>query len=154
MPYLGPLVMSLFILLHYKNLSLGKTELGFILLVALIGTMVDGIKYASGLINYQGGYSGINWLAPLWITAMWGGFAALLNHSLKWLRKSPVLGFVLGAVFGPLAYLTGVKTGVLSFNISQTTSILILALVWGTAIPVLVWISGRLVKGGRNEAIN
>ena len=55
-----------------------------------------------------------------------------------------MLAFVMGAVFGPLAYLTGVKMGVLTFGPSQPMAVAILAAVWGIAVPMIYLLSNRL----------
>jgi hypothetical protein len=78
---------------------------------------------------------------------MWMGFAALLNHSLLWLKKSPLFSFIMGAVFGPLSYLTGLKIGVLEFNLPRIQSIMILSAIWGFAVPSLYWISKKIGVG-------
>jgi uncharacterized membrane protein len=76
---------------------------------------------------------------------MWVGFAALLNHALGWLRGRYLLAALLGAVFGPPAYLTGVQFDVLAFNVERWQAIAILAVVWGTAVPALLMLSEKLL---------
>lgn len=146
MPWLGPVAMLLFLAIHFRYLAYGKREFYLLLSVALLGTMVDSTKAFTGLIEYRGGY-GIAWLAPLWITAMWVGFAALLNHALGWLRGRYLLAALLGALFGPLSYITGVNFNILEFQMPKAVSIAVLAAVWAVAVPLLFlmsnWIVGR-----------
>jgi hypothetical protein len=146
-PWLGPLIMAYYLLFHFRYLGYGNRELLFILIIAVAGTFIDGMKFFSGFITYKGGWSGIEWLAPLWITAMWAGFAALVNHSLKWLKRSYILAFALGAIFGPPSYLAGVRFEVLEFNLSNLNSVLLLSAIWGTAILTTVWLSNRMKLG-------
>ncbi len=152
MPWLGPAIMAAFLFFHFRFLGHGKREALFILLAGLFGTVVDNLKAGLGLIDYSGGWPGLEWLAPLWITAMWAGFAALLNHSLGWLRERYILAFLLGALFGPPSYLTGVKFDVLHFNLSTLNTVLILAGVWGSALVLMVWGTKALNIGGRHAS--
>jgi hypothetical protein len=55
------------------------------------------------------------WLAPVWIIAMWAGFATLLHVALRWLLPHRWLAALLGAVGGPLAYYAGMRLGAVNF---------------------------------------
>ena len=142
LPLLGPLYMVIFLGVHY-SLFASNREMLLILIAGAGGTFVDGLYGRSGILRFESGYEHI-WLAPLWITAMWTGFTATLNHALKWLKGRPVLGFVMGAIFGPLSYFSGEKLGVITVLWSWTSTSLILALVWGTAILALYQLNERL----------
>ena len=45
---------------------------------------------------------------------MWMNFALTLNHAMAWLKGRPVVGLILGAIGGPLAYFAGAKLGAAS----------------------------------------
>ena len=143
--YLGPLVMGLFVSLHLFYAADGTKELIFLFSATLLGTLLDTAKASSGFISYGGGYPGIGWLAPLWITAMWAGFASTANHSLRFLINRRIATFAAGAVFGPLAYLTAARFGAITLNLSLILNIIILSLVWGTAMPLMYAGLKRLV---------
>lgn len=143
-PFLGPLVMTLYLVADHYSLTKPKSELLLILSAMLIGTVADTVFKATGLLSYAGGYSFAPFLAPLWITTMWGGFAATLNHSLGWLKNRFVLSFVMGAIFGPLSYLAGSKFGAITFNMEQTLTFFVLGIFWGLAIPGLVMLHNTL----------
>ena len=142
-PYLGPLVMLIFLSIHFARLEIRNKELLFATLVGLIGTFVDTVLLQTNLIEYQGVYT--DNIAPLWITAMWIGFAATINHSLAWLNNKWIMSFALGAIFGPLSYYTGIKFEALHFEISVLT-ISILALLWGVVIPYLYYLNGKVLS--------
>ena len=148
--YLGPIVMLIFLSTHMLIMGKGKNEVLFLCLIAFIGTIVDSIKLATGFISYMGGYETIKILAPLWITAMWTGFASTINHSLGWVHGRYFIAVMLGVVFGPLSYMLGVKLEALTFNYSLMVSAVILAIVWGTAIPLMYWLSNKLGLSSRN----
>jgi len=137
-PFLGPLVMTLYMVIDHFSLTKAKSETLLILSAMLVGTIADSIFKATGFLSYAGGYSFAPFLAPLWITTMWGGFAATLNHSLGWLKHRPALAFLMGAIFGPLSYVAGSKFDALVFNQDMVTTSIVLGLFWGIAIPGLV----------------
>jgi hypothetical protein len=136
MSWLGPLAMLLFLVLHFRFSAVRQQEILFILTVGLIGTFIDSLFAVSGMLIYAGGY-GLSWLAPLWITAMWLGFTSSMHHALRWLKSAPILGFITGAVFGPLSYYTGMSLGVIESGWPLLWSMVVLALVWGATIPIL-----------------
>ena len=138
--FIGPAVLLLFLTLHFSSQPIQRSEMLLLVVAGLIGTVIDSMKSATGLIIYEGGLTTIPWLAPLWIVAMWIGFAATLNHSLGWLRGKYLVAFLLGAIFGPLAYLSGRSLGVMEFNFPTSVTIVALAIIWGTALPLLYWL--------------
>ncbi len=144
LPWLGAVMMAIYLLIHLRILGLGKREMLFIMVIGAAGTVVDSVLATTGVIHYEGRWPIVNWLAPAWIIAMWAGFAALINHSLKWLKGRYILAFLLGAIFGPPAYFTGVKFDVLEFHLASPTMIAILSMVWGLSIPAMVWLSQRM----------
>ena len=103
---------------------------------------MDTILLQTNLIEYQGVY--IDNIAPLWITAMWIGFATTINHSLVWLNNKWIMSFALGAIFGPLSYFTGIKFEALHFEISLLT-MSVLAVLWGVVVPYLYYLNGKVV---------
>lgn len=139
-PLAGPAAMLLFLIIHSTRVSNISNEWKFIIAAGILGTAVDSALAYSGVIKYFGGWSqGIP--APLWISAMWMGFAATLFHALKWMRRSNIIGILMGVIFGPLSYYTGVKMGVLEFPFSTPLALIVLAMVWGSAIPLLYHMS-------------
>ncbi len=137
-PLLGPLAMTLYLIADHYSFTKGRAETLLILSAMLAGTIADTIFSLTGFLSYAGSYSFAPSLAPLWITAMWGGFAATLNHSLGWLKNNSLLGFTMGAVFGPLSYMAGAKFDAIIFHQSLGFTVVILGLFWGIAIPGLV----------------
>ena len=49
--------------------------------------------------------------------------------------------FLSGAIFGPMSYLAGLKLGVLNFNFSHLSTIIIIGITWGLAIPIMYYIN-------------
>jgi|GEM_PF-231668 len=143
MPLAGPLAMMLFLLINHLWISRNSEELQMVLAVGIFGTAIDTMLFGGGLIRYEGGY-GSALIAPLWISAMWMGFAATIHHALAWMKKSVWLGFSMGAVFGPLSYWTGHNFGVLNFEQPLLSTLTVLALIWGLTIPLLYKLSSTM----------
>ena len=135
-PWLGPLAMTFYLVADHISLNKRSAETVTILSAAAIGTIADSIMSNLGLIAYAGGYASLPQLAPLWITAMWAGFAATLGYSLSWLKPRLWAAILLGAIFGPLSYLAGQKFGAL--ELVSEWSIPALVIFWGLAVPGLV----------------
>ena len=142
-PYLGPIVMTLFLFIHILFFKLNQSEFFFIALVSLFGAFIDTAFLQASLIEYRG--LTFDLFAPFWIISMWAGFAATLNHSLYWLAEKWLLAFLMGAIFGPLSYLAGIKFGALNFNPNFKT-LGILAIVWGIVLPSLYKLNQKIVR--------
>ena len=141
-PYFGPFVMSLFIFFHLLMIKNKKKEILFLSIAGIIGFFVDSFKAFSGFITYNGVFS--DNLAPLWIIAMWIGFAATINHSGSWIKKRYLIAILLGAIFGPLNYLVGDNMDALSINMNFSQNILVLSFVWGVSVPFLYYLAEKI----------
>jgi len=145
-PLMGPIVLTIYLGVHLRLIRFSQSEVILLLAAGLLGTAIDTFFAATGAVRYSGGYENLHWLAPVWISAMWIGFSATINHSLKWLKNRPLVGFIMGAIFGPLAYHTGTRFDVVQVSDQPLLSWVTLALAWGLAIPTLYYISQRLQR--------
>ena len=144
MVYLGPVLMATFLILHFTYISSNYSEIKLIILFGLAGTLIDTSIAFFRVLEYNGTYTQDTLIAPLWITSMWCGFSATVNHSLAWLKKRYFASIVLGAFSGPLSYLAGVKFGAIHFISSPVISLGIIALVYSFAIPFMYWVNEKL----------
>ena len=144
--YIGAIVMSLYIMIHLLYISDHyKKEFKLILITGFIGTIFDSLFIGFNIFSYSSTFSVIPLIVPLWITAMWAGFATTLNHSLYWINKNYYIAFLMGFIFGPISYLTGESFKAIQFNMETVNSLAILAFSWGIAIPLVVYINHRIV---------
>lgn len=144
LPWLGPVVMALFLTLLFRSLSLSFSVLWRIALLGMIGSSVDGVLSLLGVFHFPGAIS--NW-SPPYLVALWIGFVANFEGPLSWLRQRYLLACVLGAFAGPLNYMAGMKFGAVSFGFSLSTSVLILAIEWALLLPTLLMLHQRMTGG-------
>ena len=146
--YIGPLLTLAFIILHANFFIVNPKEIQLIVIVGVVGTIVDSCLFFSQSFIYAEAYSENLFIAPLWITAMWAGFAATVNHSMTFFKGKWLLMVVAGAVFGPAAYYTGEGFGAITFQSTPLLSILIIGAVWALAMPLVFFINKKLGLGG------
>ena len=139
--YLGPAMMIIFLIVHYFLFVTDIRELYLVAIFGVIGTLIDSLMFLSGSFIYSGSYTPDIFVAPLWITAMWAGFSATVNHSMSWLKGKWLLMVVAGIVFGPVAYFTGEKFGAIEFHLSFLSSIIVIAIVWGLSMPLIYYVN-------------
>jgi hypothetical protein len=151
-PWLGPVVVALHIGIHIYWSEKRQQEAVFIFSVTILGIFVDSLQKVTGLVDYAADFQSVPWLAPAWIVAMWALFATAINSSLQWLNNRYGLAFLLGAIFGPLSYRAGAAFGAATFPFGETISLIILALIWGTVMPLLISINQKLVSPSKITA--
>lgn len=144
--YLGPAFVLVYLAIHmyYIPSKSRLVEIKLLLFAAFFGTLSDSVLLNFDLLVYEG--LTFNAVAPFWITAMWVGFTATLNHSFKGLENRFFIQLLLGLVFGPISYLTGKNFGAISFNSTYTESsiLLVIAVMWCVSFPLLYSVSKRI----------
>lgn len=108
--------------------------LGLLLESALIGLGAYG---AAGL-------RAATFLAPLWLGALWAGFAATLAGSLAWLRGRYVVGALLGLVAGPIAYASGAGLDALELGPDHRLGLALIGVGWAAAMVGVLALDVRL----------
>ena len=119
-----------------------KPEVMMVLLVGALGTAVDSVQAFAGVFVFESGYW-TYWLVPFWLTVMWMQFATLFHFILAWLSGRYILSALLGAVGGPIAFLTGEKLGGVMFPMGTIYSLKILGAVWFFVTPACVFLADR-----------
>jgi len=76
------------------------------------------------------------------LLAMWALFATTINHSMAWLKDRYFLALILGAIFGPLAFIAGENLGAVVF-VDRPKALAALALGWSALMPFLLWLAER-----------
>ena len=143
--FIGPFFVMLFLMLHFFYVINQKKEMIFILICFFIGLLVDTFFLRFNIIDYKG-YLPDNFnIAPLWVISLWMCFGASISHSFKWVKGNYLLLSILGAVSGPLIYVSATKLEVLYFNYAIYINLISVSIAWGLFLPFVVYISDKLV---------
>jgi hypothetical protein len=148
--WLGAVAALAMVAAHLRTLPNRRSELRLILLTVLIGFTTDSIFAASGLLQYEAGVI-VPWLAPVWILSLWVAFGTTLNLSLRWLKNRWWLGMALGAVSGPMSYLSGSRLGAVEFS-DTGLALICLSITWAILLPSLAALAAR--SDAANDAMS
>jgi len=140
-PLWGTAAVAAAIAWHVAISARPATELALAGLLCAIGLVAESLAVAQGHVAYPAGQP-VAWLAPYWMVALWGEFAIALNVTLRWLKGRPVLAAVLGAVFGPLSFMSGVRLGGARF-VDEPAALITLACMWAVLMPLVMALSCR-----------
>jgi hypothetical protein len=119
-------------------------EIKLAAIAAMVGLVVDTAYIRTGLLAYPapGPWQAV---APIWILALWIGFALSLNHSLAWLKGRPMGAALMGGIAGPFSFWFGATSWKAAEFVAPTPLVLaVLAFVWALIIPALVAVAERL----------
>lgn len=142
--WIGPLALVAFAAWQLPTSSQPRADTILMLGTALLGFAIDSFWVQSGLMRFT---TPLPWAtaAPVWIVALWMGFALTLNHSLASLKRHLAWAAALGVIGGPLAYAAAAGAWN-AVELSEPTwmAYSALALAWGLVTPVLLIAAHRL----------
>jgi hypothetical protein len=138
-PYSAVLAVVPFILIHFATTQEKLPDLKLLLTMALLGTVLDSLYIALGLIHYNGGYS--PYIAPLWVTALWALLSISINHSLSWLQDNLWMASLFGAIGAPISYLAAIKLGAGTLTAPPWLVLTAIGLAWSLLFPALFKLS-------------
>jgi hypothetical protein len=138
-PWLGPLLIAGYLLLHWLLIVPSNREMLFIFTGGLMGFGADNFFLFAGVVDYQGG--GWSMLAPIWMLFVWFSFLSLFHVSLQWLETRYWLAAVLGGVGGPMSYWWAETIGVFSLGEPFVQSLIFLGATWALITPVILFLS-------------
>lgn len=139
-PEVGTLSAISLLLVHLSLASEVKRELRLIAAFGLFGAALDTLHSCLGVLQFVSGHW-MGCVAPLWIIVMWMQFATLFRYCLRWVLRRYMLGALLGALGGPLAFWAGERLGAISFMPHTWVSLAVLAINWAIALPFLMWLA-------------
>lgn len=133
----GPMVLSAFTTVHLSLTPTPGRDLRLLAAAVLLGVLVDGLLGASGLLSYASG-NDLHALAPIWILALWAGFALTLTHSMAFFARRPLAAAAFGLLGGPAAYAAAATVaGAVTFPAGSGPALVAVAAGWAIALPVL-----------------
>ena len=139
---LGMIIALGVIIYHVVNQGDSRKELKLVLVAVVIGLLWETWVLSLNILRYPSHPEALFW-APTWLIMMWALFATTINLSMGWLKGRWVLSVLMGAVFGPLAFIGGEKLGAVVF-LDSTLSIITLSVGWGLLMPLLLWTAERI----------
>lgn len=142
LPWVGVAVTAVAVAIHLSLSPAPGRDSVLILAVSTIGALWDGLLVGVGLLEYPSGMV-LPWLAPVWIVALWAGFATILPVSLRWLLGRWRLATLFGAIGGPLAYYAGMRLGAVTFP-DPVAALAALAVGWAVLTPLTCWMALKL----------
>ena len=149
--WLGVGIATAVVVLHLTLIKPGRREAMVLALSGFVGLVLDAVVLQLGRVQFPGAERDAL-LAPVWMAALWVAFATLLSDSLAWLRGRYKLAQLFGALGGPLSYYGGAKLGAIQLIEPIRNSLIVIALEWWLAMPVLLKISETLHPTSKLEA--
>jgi hypothetical protein len=135
-PWLGAIPALAVLALHlFVSRAVMRAEIKAVVAIALFGILLETGFMAAGLVTFAGAPL-LGVLPPIWVWALWLGFASLPNGSMGWLQGRTGLQMLLGLVFGPLAYWTGAKMG--AAEMPTAGALVIIGLAWALAFRAIM----------------
>ena len=133
-PWLGPAVVLATLALHVRQKPTREQAREVVVLAAavVLGFLVDTALLRAGVIVLPGAR-----VSPPWLVALWPNLAATTTPggSLRALARRPLVGVLLGAISGPLAYEAGARLGAISLDPSRGRALVLLGLAWAGVLP-------------------
>lgn len=143
---------AIVLIVHMINTPTFLIDIKLLAVMAVVGTLLDTSYIHAGLLQYKGGYPGINWLAPAWVTSLWALFSISFNHSLRWLEGYWPISALFGAVGAPMTYIVVVKMNAAQWEAPQFLVLTVLAVIWSILFPMLFSFNRWLRQNGNHSA--
>jgi hypothetical protein len=143
--YYGLLMVLGFIAYYLYHSSCRKADYLLLSFVLLIGPLSDILYAQIGLLQYHSIQGLISWLPPLWVFVLWGLFGANI-HLFAWLSRRWWLAVLLGALGGPMSYLSIVRLGGASLLKPLPLTLVTIGGIWAMFLPIFVWLNEYLKK--------
>jgi hypothetical protein len=139
---LGMIIALGVITYHIVAQADSRKELKLVLVAVAIGLLWETWVLNLAILRYPSHPEALFW-APHWLIMMWALFATTINLSMGWLKGRWLLAMLMGATFGPLAFVAGEKLGAVVF-LDSTLSMITLGIGWGLLMPLLLWLAQRI----------
>lgn len=141
----GPLALAAFALMQFRLTAQPRYDLAAMTVFALAGILIDSAWSLSGALTYAAGWPSPNF-APVWLVALWAGFALTVGHSLSWLRPRPALAALFGFCGGGFSYWVGARIGAVELAIPGWAYGVAVGICWAVALPALIQLTARVAQ--------
>jgi hypothetical protein len=143
--YYGLILVSAFILYFLYHSSCRKADFLLLSFVLLIGPLSDILYVQLGLLEYHVMPLISSWMPPLWVFVLWGLFGANIQL-FSWLNRHWWLAILLGALGGPISYLSVVRLGGASLLMPLPLVMIVIGGIWAIFFPAFIWLNDYLKK--------
>ena len=151
--WIGPIAAAAFAVAMLGCGGKAAADLRLLTIALPLGFTLDSAFAASGWLRYAQAWPSPH-ASPVWIWAMWTGFAMTLNHSLAFLRERPWLAAGFGLLGGPLAYwIAAGAFDAVSFGAPVSWVLIALAISWALALPLLFALDRRMATSWFRESV-
>ena len=121
-----------------------KNLLELFIKIGLYGLVGDTLLLQLGLLQFTSPVP-FTFLSPIWMLSLWILFASTLNQSMAWLSGKPLMGALLGAIFGPLSYIAGVEMGAANWG-NRLQAIVLIGFIWAIGMPFFLFWAKQVQK--------
>lgn len=135
--WVGPAVIAVIVTIHLTLMPARPREVATMIAVGAFGYLIDSVLVLTGAFGIPAS-AHVGWPSPIWMVALWVNLSTALNIALYWLVKKPVLGAVLGAVGGPVAYTGGWHFGALTAPNGIGALAAAVSFQWAIATPIVL----------------
>ena len=131
------LIVIAYIILYISCSEIPSKEITLIFKVIIYGVSADTLLIQSEILRFEESWP-LPGISPIWMWGLWAILATTLNSSMSWMKERYALAGVMGAVCGPLSYIAGISLGGGEW-LSQKVGIVVLAAIWGVAMPTFMY---------------
>ncbi|MGB1220035.1 MAG: DUF2878 domain-containing protein [Alcanivoracaceae bacterium] len=117
-----------------------------------VGMLFEILFLSTGLIRYQ--EQVLAWAPPMWILALWIGFAMSFNHSMAWLQNRWLACVALGAFGSASSLYAGISFGAAQANAPMWAVSMVYGFSWALLVPVLAWVAWYLQRRAPEQALS
>ena len=141
----APISLVILLLLHgfLHPRPVWSTTAKLLILGIGFGLAFDTLLIAMGVYIPMRWFMPAPW-APLWFVILWANFAMCLHVAFRALQHRPVLAAIIGAIFGPSAYLGAGRLGAVVLPEPRTWRLIALSLAWALAVWTLTQLARRI----------
>ncbi|MBZ2188557.1 DUF2878 domain-containing protein [Alcanivorax sp. JB21] len=133
-------------LAHERNV---RQEVRMLMAGLVVGAIAELVWLNAGVISYRTAWSAH--FAPIWILALWAGFAVSFNYSLGWLKGRPFVAAAFGGFGSAGSVVGGVRLGAAEAPEGLLLLAICYGVLWSLIVPMLAWWAQRGAPAQRVE---
>ena len=137
-------LLALLLIAHVLLCSDRRVELKVMVLCGALGSAVDTALTLAGVFVFTPAPSVLP--IPVWLIALWLGFAATFRHSLSYLLKRPAIAVAAAGLTAPLSYFAAMRLGAVEFGFGTPFTLILLGVLWAQMMAIFIHICRSTVS--------